>query len=109
MFTYEVGYCERSPALDAHLFAWDWEVSYVSGSKRCGALGRTYARERAAEHIQKILNGLPPGVGAKGRIVRMGSVPIVEGDRRPIRVEAEINDGRLLWVEPSDYLRRGEA
>lgn len=95
--------------MNAHLFAWDWEVSYISGSKRCGALGRTYAPERAVEHIRDILKALPAGVRAAGRIVRMGSLPTVEGDRPAIRVEAEIKDGKILWIEPPSYPHRGEA
>ena len=83
-----------------YLWAWDWEVSYERGSKRCGALGRTYEAVVAEKCINELLSKLPAGTSVEGRIVRMGRASHLGGDRLPVRVVAEIRDNKIHWMVP---------
>jgi hypothetical protein len=89
--------------------AWQWEIQYKIGSKRCGDLGQVGNQDEAEQHINTILEMLPAGVTARGHLTLLGPAS-ADGERPVIRRVASVQrteGGQILWAE-SERERTGD-
>jgi hypothetical protein len=81
--------------------AWDWEIRYDLGQKRCGMFGTASSESRAMDRVRALLAGLPLGTVATGQLMLMGAILSPMEGRPLLRTIAHVertSEDQIIWA-----------